>query len=105
MTHCGNGKHSRPPARRCGHDPCQAYASCGYRSNWSFNFRSCLFDFNPRIADVAQPLPWILLQCAPKQSLNRRRCSSRQSVPVRLGFEDASQNLAQRFAFERRHGR
>ena len=51
-----------------------------------------------RVADVAQPAAQILLEAAPQQLANARRCRGRQQTPVRLALEDRGERVGDRLA-------
>jgi hypothetical protein len=61
----------------------------------------CLFDFDARIARVAQPLAHVLLQASTNQMADgggRRRW---QRIPVWLSGEDGSEDVRDGFTSER----
>ena len=72
------------------------------RHNWTAcRFVRRFFDLESRICNVFASCGWILLKAPLQQRNDCRRRQLRQRSPVRIGLEDASQDLATRLAFER----
>ena len=64
--------------------------------------RECLFDLNPRVADVLEPGADVFLQAAPEQLPNPRGQFWRQRGPVRVPRQNGGDGIRRRLTAEGR---
>jgi hypothetical protein len=77
---------------------CPSPTHVGRSREFQFSVRG---QFQPRVTDIAQPVPGVLLEAAPQQASNVRGRRLGEGGPVRMPFENRRNDISQRLACER----